>query len=57
MPDERAPMPIADLVPVAKIQKYPTDFKAMADADLQLITTRGEQLTRTLIAHYCPKLV
>jgi predicted acylesterase/phospholipase RssA len=56
MPDERAPMPIADLVPVTKIRKYPTDFKAMADTDLQLITTRGEQLTRALIARYCPRL-
>ncbi|HUZ54058.1 MAG TPA: patatin-like phospholipase family protein [Streptosporangiaceae bacterium] len=56
MPDERVPVPTADLVPVAEIQSYPTNFKAMAATDLQLITTRGEQLTRTLLAHYCPQL-
>jgi hypothetical protein len=56
MPDERIPVPLADLVPLAKIQKYPADFKAMAAIDLHLIATRGEQLTRTLIAHYCPQL-
>ena len=57
MSDERVPIPVADLVPVTKIQKYPTDFKGMADTDMQLITTRGEQLTRMLIGHYCPKLM
>ena len=43
--------------PSPEIQKYPTDFKGMADTDMQLITTRGEQLTRMLIGHYCPKLM
>jgi NTE family protein len=57
MPDERVPMPVADLVPIAKVQKYPTDFRAMADTDMQLITTRGEQLTRALIASYCPRIL
>jgi NTE family protein len=56
MPDQRLPVPVADLVPVAKVQDYPTDFKAMTEADMQLITTRGEQLTRVLLAHYCPNL-
>jgi NTE family protein len=56
MSDQRLPVPVADLVPVAKVQDYPTDFKAMTEADMQLITTRGEQLTRVLLAHYCPNL-
>jgi predicted acylesterase/phospholipase RssA len=57
MPDERVPVPIADLVPAADIRNYPTDFKAMADDDLQLITTRGEQLTRAFLTCYCPRLI
>jgi predicted acylesterase/phospholipase RssA len=56
MPDERAPIPVADLVPVTAVRRYPTDFKAMKPADIQRIATRGEQLTRVLIAHYCPDL-
>ena len=56
MPDERVPIPIANLVPVTAVRHYPTDFKAMTPADIQLITTRGEQLTRVLLAHYCPDL-
>lgn len=56
MQDGRLPIPVADLIPAAKVQDYPTDFKAMTEADVQLITTRGEQLTRALLAHYCPGL-
>ena len=51
------PIPMADLVPAAKVRHYPTDFKAMAANDMQLITTRGEQLTRALLAHYCPGIL
>jgi predicted acylesterase/phospholipase RssA len=56
MPDERVPVPMADLVPAASVRHYPTDFKAMTATDMQLITARGEQLTRMLLAHYCPNL-
>ena len=35
MPDERVPVPMADLVPVAAVRHYPTDFKAMTAADMQ----------------------
>jgi predicted acylesterase/phospholipase RssA len=56
MPDERVPMPMTDLVPVEEIRNYPTDFKAAATNHLDLIATRGEQLTRALLAHYCPQL-
>ena len=57
MPDGRVPIPIADLVPVAEIQNYPTDFKAAVSGGLDLIMMRGEQLTRTLLVHYCPQLI
>jgi NTE family protein len=35
---------------------YPTDFAPMADEDIDLISKRGEQLTRVLIEYYCPEL-
>jgi NTE family protein len=57
MPDERVPIPVADLVPLAKIRNYPTDFKAMTGNSLDMIATRGEQLTRMLLARYCPQLL
>lgn len=50
------PVPVADLVPLSRLNDYPTDFKAMPADDLAAITTRAEQLTRTLLAHYCPGL-
>lgn len=56
MSDERLPVPVADLVPRASVQDYPTDFKAMTETDLRLISTRGEQLTRALLGHYCPRI-
>lgn len=54
--DERLPLPLADLVPRASVVHYPTDFAAMTPENLHLIATRGEQLTRILIEHYCPQL-
>ncbi|SRR6266545_30071 len=56
MPDHRLPVPVADLVPCERVRTYGTNFKAMKPDDLHAITTRGEQLTRTLVAHYCPQL-
>jgi NTE family protein len=56
MPDQRLPIPVADLVPFAAVRNYPTNFKALTSNQLNLITTRGEQLTRTLLNHYCPQL-
>ena len=54
--DERLPLPLADLVPRDAVVSYPTDFARMTPENLQLIATRGEQLTRILIEHYCPQL-
>jgi predicted acylesterase/phospholipase RssA len=56
MPDERMPVPIADLVPAEDVRQYPTNFRAMPKDAMETISLRGEQLTRTLLAHYCPTL-
>ena len=56
MRDERLPMPLADLVPRARVQNYPTNFAPMRAADLDAIAIRGEQLTRTLLNNYTPDL-
>lgn len=56
MRDERLPVPIANLVPRSAVAAYPTDFAKMNARDLEAITTRAEQLTRTLIDFYCPTL-
>jgi NTE family protein len=56
MPDERLPIPVTDLVPAEDVRHHPTDFRAMSEGTLDAISLRGEQLTRTLLAHYCPEL-
>jgi predicted acylesterase/phospholipase RssA len=56
MPDGRLPMPVADLIPAQDVRHYPTNFRAMSESKLDAISLRGEQLTRTLLAHYCPVL-
>lgn len=57
MHDNHLPVPIADLVPRDEVSAYPTNFAAMTDSDIDRISTRGEQLTRTLTRFYCPDLV
>jgi integrative and conjugative element protein (TIGR02256 family) len=54
--DSRVPYAPVDLVKREDVFEYPTDFGAMDDRDINRIATRGEQLTRTLIAYYCPEL-
>jgi len=56
MSDDRLPVPVADLVPAEKVRNYSTDFRAMAESSIEAMSVRGEQLTRTLLAHYCPEL-
>jgi NTE family protein len=56
MPDHRLPIPVPDLIPCDLVRPYGTNFKAMSHDDLHAISTRGEQLTRTLIAFYCPSI-
>jgi len=54
--DDRLPIPIVGMVPREPIVAYPTNFAKMPPADLRAITTRAEQLTRSLIEYYCPEL-
>lgn len=56
MRDTRMPVPLADLVSREQVAAYPTNFAHMKPADIDAITTRGEQLTRILIEYYCPEL-
>jgi NTE family protein len=52
MKDDRLPAPPADLVPRSAVASYPTNFAAMARGDFEAITTRGEQLMRTVLPMY-----
>ncbi|MER6677768.1 patatin-like phospholipase family protein [Streptomyces sp. NPDC000983] len=52
MKDDRLPAPPADLVPRTAVTSYPTNFAAMARSDFEAITTRGEQLMRTVLPMY-----
>ena len=56
MKDEKLPAPVADLIPRSRVCGHPTNFAAMAYEDLVALSVRGEQLTRTLLHHYCPEL-
>ena len=56
MDDSRLPVPVAGLIPFEEVRDYPTDFQAMADRHVETLALRGEQLTRTLLSHYCPDL-
>ncbi len=56
MIDTKLPVPVHDLVTREQVQRYPTNFAPMAPSDIQAITVRGEQLTRVLLGHYCPRL-
>lgn len=57
MQDRNLPAPVRDLVPRSKVETYPTNFAKMGHDDLAAISIRGEQLTRVLLAHYCPELM
>ena len=52
--DDALPERPADLVRREDVVDYPTNFAAMAERDIELLSRRGEQLTRVLLAHYCP---
>jgi predicted acylesterase/phospholipase RssA/proteasome lid subunit RPN8/RPN11 len=52
--DRSLPAPPPDLVPREEVAWYPTDFSAMPEEVMERIALRGEQLTRLLIARYCP---
>jgi integrative and conjugative element protein (TIGR02256 family) len=54
--DGSLPAPPPDLVPQEDVMAYPTDFSAMPREAIEQLSKRGEQLTRLLIARYCPDL-
>jgi len=54
--DNRLPYAPADLVSREQVFEYPTDFGAMDDEHIDRLSRRGEQLTNTLLAYYCPEL-
>jgi NTE family protein len=54
--DNSLPCPPPDLVKREQVWNYPTDFSAMNESDIELISKRGEQLTRQLISRYCDAL-
>lgn len=54
--DRALPVQPVDLVRREDVMDYPTDFSPMSQTDLDRIALRGEQLTRLLLAHYCPDL-
>ncbi|MGW4420479.1 patatin-like phospholipase family protein [Streptosporangium sp. NPDC004631] len=56
MQDRNLPTPVADYIPRAAVVSYPTNFAPVPAEDFRLLTVRGEQLTRVLLAHYCPEL-
>lgn len=52
MQDHRLPAPPADLVPRDNVASYPTNFAAISHANFIALTTRGEQLMRSLLPLY-----
>jgi NTE family protein len=46
----------SNLVTRDQVKNYPTDFSAMSDDSIDLLSSRGEQLTCLLIEHYHPNL-
>lgn len=54
--DKRLPYIPPDLVRREEVADYPTDFAPMSQKNIDLLSKRGEQLTRLLIEMYCPEL-
>ncbi|MFD9238447.1 hypothetical protein ACFWB3_24705 [[Kitasatospora] papulosa] len=52
MKDDSLPASPADLVPRRAVASYPTNFAALARSNFEAITTRGEQLMRTVLPMY-----
>lgn len=54
--DASLPIQPPDLVRRDQVRNYPTDFARMTRQDIELLTGRGEQLTRLLVSRYLPDL-
>jgi NTE family protein len=54
--DKELPTQPPDLVRREDIFDYPTDFSPMNEKNINLLTRRGEQLTRILLSYHCPEI-
>jgi NTE family protein len=54
--DASLPIEPPDLIRRDAVRDYPTDFARMPQRDIDLLTGRGEQLTRLLVSRYLPDL-
>jgi NTE family protein len=54
--DSALPGPPPDLVRREDVVDYPTNFSPMKQENMDMLTTRGEQLTLCLLAAYAPDL-
>ena len=54
--DDRLPFRPPDLIPREQVITYPTDFSAMSEETINMLSLRGEQLSRFLLARYTPEL-
>lgn len=55
--DDRVNWDISNYVRRQDVISYPTNFSAMSDAWIERLSSRGEQLTRLLLAEYVPELL
>jgi integrative and conjugative element protein (TIGR02256 family) len=56
MNDRNLPIRPHDLVPRDQVVGYPTDFSPMTPENLDLLSQRGEQLTRLVVESHCPNI-
>ncbi|MFB6458685.1 hypothetical protein [Bradyrhizobium tunisiense] len=54
--DNRLPCCPPDLVRREEVNNYPTDFAPISHDNLELLTKRGEQLTRIIVDRYLSEL-
>ncbi len=50
--DDRVPLKPANWISREAVLAYPTDFSAMSPEDIQRLASRGETITRALVAQY-----
>ena len=54
--DSKLPYRPVDLIPRADVIGYPTNFAPMTDRWIDVLSGRGEQLTRALVPHYLAEI-
>jgi NTE family protein len=54
--DSKLAFPPTDLVTLSEVADYPTDFSAMSEKWIDLLSRRGEQMTVALIAEHWPEM-